>query len=96
MCDLTKKYLLYQLTSQSVATIFVEGVVLSFGICAVSIIEPDSKFCGFFEEAIRALKITFWPLAQDNHKVISVDKYHFLLTKFKLLLVKIYVPTFLP
>merc|ERR1711884_245058 len=66
MCDLTQfviSSLVTDPTASSLAKIFMENVVLSFGMVAVVVVDADSKFKGVFEELCKILKITLWPLA---------------------------------
>ena len=57
-----------------------EDIIFLFGICVVVVIDADGKLFGFIEEV---QKITFWSLAQVNHKVISAEK-HYLFLKNKI------------
>ena len=86
MRDLTQFIILYITTytkAESLAKLFMEEVVLSFGRVAVAVVDTDRQFKGSFEEMCKFLQIKFWPLACGNHKVKSVEKYHRLLKKHK-------------
>ena len=84
MCNLTQcsvSSLLHDPTTAVLAEVFMQEVVLSFGVVAVVVVDADNKFCGTFEEACNTLKITFWTLARVNHKGNSVERYHCVLDK---------------
>ena len=84
MCDLTQfvvSSLVTNPTASSLAILFMENVVLSFGMVAVVVVDADSKFKGVFEELCDILKITYWPLARGNHKGLGVERYHRFLNK---------------
>ena len=84
MCDLTQfvvSSLVEDATSTVLAKLFMEDVVLNFGIVAVVVVDADSKFLGTFKDMCSILKIQFWPLARGNHKGNSVERYHRFLNK---------------
>ena len=84
MCDLTQFVIstpTFDITAGRLATIFMEQVVLSFGMCAVVVVDDGSSFKGLFEEMCQLLKITFWALSRGNHKGLSVERYHRYLNK---------------
>ena len=68
-------------TAGSLAKLFMEQVVLSFGMVAVIVVDSDSKFKSLFEKVCSILKITFWPLARGNHKANSTERYHGFINK---------------
>ena len=79
MCDLTQFVVCTVVTdpdSAYLAKVFMESVVLSFGMVAVVVVDADSKFRGVFEELCNILKLVFWPLARGNHKGLSVERFH--------------------
>ena len=84
MCDLTQ-FVVSSVTFDTKATVlaklFMEDVILSFGMVAVVVVDADSRFRGVFEEVCTILKITMWPLARGNHKGLSVERYHRFLNK---------------
>ena len=84
MCDLTQfvvSTLVDDATSENLARLFMENVVLSFGMVAVVVVDADSKFLNDFKTMCDVLKITFWPLSRGNHKGNSVERYHRFLNK---------------
>ena len=84
MCDLTQFVIstpTFNITAGHLAMIFMEQVVLSFGMCAVVVVDDGSSFKSTFEEMCRLLKITFWALSRGNHKGLSVERYHRYLNK---------------
>ena len=84
MCDLTQfiiSSIAKSTTAESLATLFMEEVVLSFGMVAILVVDADSRFLGAFEAMCKILRITFWPLARGNHKGLGVEKFHRFLNK---------------
>ena len=84
MCDLTQfvvSSITENPTAESLAQIFMEDVVLTFGMVAVVVVDADSKFLREFEQMCIALKMVFWPLARGNHKAMRVECYHRFLNK---------------
>ena len=84
MCDLTQfviSSVTYDITALELSQKFMSDVVLSFGMCAVLVIDEGSNFKGVFQEMCSILKITCWPLSRGNHKGLSVERYHRFLNK---------------
>ena len=84
MCDLTQfivSSVIENPIAASLAQLFMEDVVLTFGMVAVVVVDADSKFLGEFEEMCKALKMIFWPLARGNHKGMGVERYHRFINK---------------
>ena len=84
MCDLTQfviSILVHEAISEILAKLFMEQVVLSFGMVAVVVVDADSKFLDLFKAMCVALDIVFWPLSRGNHKGLSVERYHRFLNK---------------
>ena len=67
--------------AESLAKLFMEEGVLSFGMVSVVVLDADSRFRGSFEEMCKCLQITLWNLASSNNKGNSVEKYHRFLNK---------------
>jgi len=83
MCDLTQfviSILVDDASSDNLGKIFMEQVVLSFGMVSVVVVDTDSKFLNLFQDMCQQLDF-FWSLAQGNHKGNSVEKYHRFLNK---------------
>ena len=84
MCNLTQlviSIIVDDACSEILAKLFIEQVVLSFGMVAVVVVDADGKFLSLFENMCLALGFIFWPLVRDNHKGNSVGKYHRFLNK---------------
>ena len=84
MCDLTQfviSILVKDARAESLAKLFMELVVLSFGMVAVIVVDADSKFLHLFKEMCLLLGFIFWPLARGNHKGSSVEKNHRFINK---------------
>ena len=97
MCDLTQfviSIIVDDARSEILAKLFMEQVVLSFGMVAVVVVDADGKFLSLFEKMCSALGFIFWPLARGNHKGNSVEKYHRFLNNPKRSSAQIQEPTF--
>ena len=84
MCDLTQfivSCLLTDTKADALSRIFMEQVVLNFGMVAIVVVDADSRFRSTFEAMCKTLKLTFWPLSRGNHKGNSVERYHRFLNK---------------
>ena len=84
MCDLTQFVISTIVTnpnSTKLAQLFMEQVLLSYGMCSVVVVDADSKFRATVKDMCAKLKIMFWPLARGNHKGLSVERYHRFLNK---------------
>ena len=79
MCDLTQfiiSTITFDIKAETLAKLFMENVVLAYGMVAVVVVDDGSTFKGLFQDMCSALKLTLWPLARGNHKGNSVEKYH--------------------
>lgn len=84
VCDLTQfavSSVTYDITALQLSQIFMSDVVLTFGMCAVVVVDAGSSFRGIFEEMCTLLGITFWILARGNHKGNGAERYHRYLNK---------------
>ena len=84
MCDLTQFFIsiiMKEANSMNLGKLFMEQVVLSFGMVAVVVVDADSKFLHFFKNVCKQLDINLWPLSRGNHKGMSVKCYHRFLNK---------------
>ena len=84
MCDLTQFFIFIivkEANSMNLGKLFMEQVVLSFGMVAVVVVDADSKFLHFFKDMCKQLNIKLWPLSRGNHKGMSVERYHRFLNK---------------
>ena len=84
VCDLTQFVVsvpTFDTTASTLSQLFMEHVLLSYGICAVVVVDDGSTFKGIFKEMIELLKITLWTLSRGNHKGNSAERYHRFLNK---------------
>ena len=84
MCDLTQFVIsipVADTTAVNLAELFVEQVILTYGMCAVIVVDDGSNFKGVFESMCKILDITLWTLARGNHKGNSVERFHRFLNK---------------
>ena len=66
MCDLTQfviSIIVKEANSMNLGKLFMEQVVLSFGMVAVVVVDADSKFLHSFKEMCKPLHISLWPLS---------------------------------
>ena len=68
-------------TAENVVELFMEEVLLNFGMCAVIVIDYDSTFKGTFQKMCDPLKIIYWWISRGNYKGNSVKKFHQFLNK---------------
>ena len=79
MCDLAQFVISTIITnpnSTELARLFMEQVLLSYGMCSVVVVDAESKFQATFKDMCAKLNIMFWPLARGNHKGLSVERYN--------------------
>jgi hypothetical protein len=84
MCDMSQfvvSSITFDITALQLSQLFMSDVVLTFGMCAVLVVDEGSSFKSVFQEMCSILKITCWPLARGNHKGLGVEKYHRFLNK---------------
>ena len=85
-CDLTQ-FIVSCLTTttkaEALAKLFMEDVVLTFGMVAIVVVDADSRFGGTFGAICKILKLTLWLLSRRNHKGNSVEHYHRFLNKIQ-------------
>ena len=84
MCDITGfvvAVITDNITAENIVRLFMEDVILKYGICAVVVVDDGSSFKGTFENMCTILDITYWPLSRGNHKGNSVEKFHRFLNK---------------
>ena len=79
MCDMTQfmvSVALAHVNSAELARVFMEGVLLKFGLCIVILVDDDSKFMALFEAMAKLLNIRLHRVSKRNHKAIGVKRYH--------------------
>ena len=64
------------ITASHLARLFMEGVLLKFGLCALIAVDVDNKFKGTFISIVDALKIRVHVAAARNHKTVGVEHFH--------------------
>ena len=88
ICDLIQ-FVVFILVSdaraETLAKLFMEQVVFTFGMVVVIVVDADSEFLQLFKEMCFKLDFIFWPLARGNHKGNSTDKYHRFLNKTQII-----------
>ena len=84
MCDLTQfivSCILIDKRSEALSKIFIEQVILTFGMVAVVVVDANSLFRSTFEAICKLLKLTLWPLSRKKHRGNSIERYHRFLNK---------------
>lgn len=76
MCQFVVSVPVKQTTAAHLARLFMENVLLKFGLCAVVVVDDGSTFRGLFEDMCKLLKIRFHAAAKSNHKSTGVERFH--------------------
>ena len=58
------------------AQMFMEYVLLKFGLCIMVVIDDGNEFRGVFEGMCNAPNIRFHIVANRNHKAVRVERLH--------------------
>ena len=86
MCDITQFVIcstVYDPNAATLAKVFMENVVLAYGMVSILVVDTDARFCEVFGELCTILEITLWSLARGNHKGNIVERYHCFLNKMQ-------------
>ena len=67
--------------AKHLAKLFMENVVLSFGMVAILVVDVNSQFKSVFKDMCTALGIIYWNIARGNHRGTILEKYHLFLNK---------------
>ena len=84
MCDISQFVIstpVFDISAANLAKVYMEQVILNFGISAIVVVDDGSTFKGAFKAMCEQLKVTFWALSRGNHKGLSVERYHRYLNK---------------
>ena len=79
MCDMTQFVVSIAtefVTASHLARLFMEGVLLKFGLCALIVVDADIKFKGTFAAMAKALNIKIHVAASRNHRTVGVERFH--------------------
>jgi len=79
MCDMTQFIVsvpIKRSDSAYIARMFMESVLLKFGICAMVVVDDGSEYRKTFEQMCKALSLRFHAVAKRNHKAVGVERYH--------------------
>ena len=86
LCELTQFVVstpTFDITAATLEKLFMEEVLLTFGKCAVFVVDDGKNFKGIFKEMCEHLKSTYWCISRGNHKRNSAKKYHRFLNKIQ-------------
>ena len=74
MCDMTQFVAIPTqfVTASHLTRLFMESVLLKFGLCAVIVVDADSKFKGTFVEMAECLDMCVHVAASRNHCTVGV------------------------
>ena len=84
MCDMYQWVICVAITETDasyLARMFMEYVLLKFGICVMVVCNDGNKFRGTFEKMCNKLNIKFHIVAKRNHKAVGVERFHRFLNK---------------
>ena len=79
MCDMTQFVVCVAtktITASHLARLFIENVLLKFCLCALIVIDADSKLKGNFIQMAECLNIRVHVAASLNHRTVSVERFH--------------------
>ena len=79
MCDMTEFVICTAISNTEasyLARIFMEHVLLKFGLCLMVVCDDGNDFRGTFERMCKALNIKFHIVAKRNHKAVGVERFH--------------------
>ena len=79
MCDMTQFVVFIAtefVTASHLARLFMEGVLLKFGLCSMIIVDDDSKFKSTFVEMAACLRLRLHVAAARSHKTVGVERFH--------------------
>ena len=71
LCNLTQFVVstpTFNITASALAKLFMEEVLLTFGMCAVVVLDDGRYFKDIFKEMCEHLKLTYWCISWVNHK----------------------------
>jgi hypothetical protein len=78
MCDLTGFVICHPVsntTSEGLARIFMEEVLLKVGLCGVMVVNAASAFLSVFKEMCDVLGLRFHQAARGSHKAVSAERF---------------------
>ena len=84
MCDMTQFLVVVPVPDEYSATLashFMQHVLLKFGMCHLVVIDDGAPFKGSFVSMFQALNLNYDVLAKRNHKGLSVGNFHHFLNK---------------
>ena len=58
----------FDITAANLTKLFMEEVLLTFGMCAVVFVDDGRYFKDIFKEMCEHLKLTYWCISRVNHK----------------------------
>ena len=63
----------FDITAAALEKLFMEEVLLTFGMFTVVVVDYRSNFKGIFKEICEHFKLTYWCISRDNHKGNSAE-----------------------
>eukprot|EP00978_Attheya_sp_CCMP212_P008208 scaffold19187_cov69-Attheya_sp.AAC.2 len=79
MCDMTQFVVVVpvqQTTTAYLARMFMEHVLMKFGVCAIVVVDEGSTFNPAFVDMCACLKLRCHVCARGNHKAVGVEHFH--------------------
>ena len=84
MCDMCQWVICVAITTteaSNLAQMFMEHVLLKFGICVMVVCNDGNEFRGTFEKMCNKLNIKYHIVAKRDHKTVGVERFHRVLNK---------------
>ena len=84
MCDMSQFVVVVPVPNESsttLASFFMQHVLMKFGICHLVVLDDGSPFKGAFIAMCDALNLNYDVLAKRNHKGLTVEHFHRFLNK---------------
>ena len=79
MCNMTQFVIVQAVPNteaSNVARLFMEGVLMKFGLCIMVVVDNGSDFGGLFEEMCKLLNTRFHLVAKRNYKAVGIERFH--------------------
>ena len=79
MCDMTTcvvSVVIKHANLSELAQVFMEHILLKFGLCLVVVVDDGTPFMHIFEQIMKALNIRLHRVLKRNHKAVDVERYH--------------------
>ena len=79
MCDMTQFIVMasiQNLEASHIVGVFMENVLLKFGLCVMVVVDEGKAFCSIFKDMCRLLNIRCQTVSKRNYKAVGVERFH--------------------